>query len=64
MEQIDLAEEYPEKVEELSALWHQMAEQTDLLPEKDRQAVKEVPASNTNREWHRPELVEDWVSPL
>ncbi len=64
VEQIDLAEEYPEKVEELSSLWHQMAEQTDLLPEKARLPVKESPASNTNREWHRPELVEDWVSPL
>ena len=64
VEQIDLAEEYPEKVEELSALWHKMAEQTDLLPEKARLPVKDLPASNTNREWHRPELVRDWVSPL
>ncbi len=62
MEQVDLAWKYPEMVEELSSLWHQMAEQTDLLPEKFRRPVKEIPASNINREWHRPELVQDWKS--
>ena len=62
VEQVDLAWKYPGLVEELSSLWHQMAEQTDLLPEEFRRPVKEIPASNTNREWHRPELVQDWKS--
>ncbi len=61
-EQMDLAGKYPEMVAELSSLWHQMAEQTDLLPEKARLSVEPIPASNTNREWHRPELLQDWKS--
>jgi arylsulfatase len=56
-EQVDLAEEYPERVKELSSLWHQMAEETDLLEEKNRQQVNDLPASNNRDEWHRPELV-------
>ncbi len=61
-EQVDLAEKYPEQVEELSSIWHQMAEETDLLEEKDRQPVRDVPASNSRDEWHKPELVENWVN--
>ncbi len=60
VEQEDLAWKHPEMVEEFSAQWHQMAQQTDLLPEKARRPVNNVPASNTNREWHRPELVQEW----
>ncbi len=59
-EQVDLAQQYPAMVDELSGLWYQMAEKTDLLPEKDRSPVNDVPAPNTHREWHRPELVENW----
>lgn len=59
-EQQDLARMYPEKVKELSARWHQMAEYTDLLPEKARLPVKDVEPANNHREWHRRELVEDW----
>jgi len=63
-EQQDLASVYPERVQELSALWHYMAEHTDLLEEKNRRPVSELAPGNMNREWHRPELVEDWVSPF
>ncbi len=59
-EQNDLALKYPGIVEELSSQWHLMAEETDMLLEKERQPVRDLPASNTNREWHRSELVDDW----
>jgi hypothetical protein len=63
-EQQDLARDYPGKVQQLSGLWFDMAEHTDLLEEKDRLPVGDFPASNTHREWHRQELVEDWKAPL
>jgi arylsulfatase len=59
----DLAAVYPEKVGELSAIWHAMAEYTDLLAEKDRRPVSEIPPGNMHREWHRSELVEGWTIP-
>jgi arylsulfatase A-like enzyme len=60
-EQHDLAADNPELVKELAGRWHEMAEYTDLLPEKKRAPVSDEPASNTNREWHRPELTESWL---
>jgi len=60
-EQHDLASEYPELVHELAGRWLEMAEETDLLPEKKRAPVSDQPASNTHREWHRPELTESWL---
>jgi arylsulfatase len=63
-EQNDLAGQHPELVRELSARWHEMAENTDLLAEKDRMPVREVSAPHTHREWHRPQLTEGWMSPL
>ena len=59
-EQHDLAGQYPEKVNELSGIWHRMAEYTDMLPEKRRGPVKDLPAPNTHQEWHKPERTVDW----
>lgn len=59
-EQKDLADQYPERVQELAERWHELAEFTDLLPEEERQPVKDSPPSNNHREWHRPELTESW----
>jgi arylsulfatase len=59
----DLFSVYPDKVRELSAQWHYMAEHTDMLDEKHRMPVSDLPASNTRREWHRKELVEGWHPP-
>ena len=59
-EQHDLAEKHPEKVEELSARWHDLAEHTDLLEAKNRQPVAEKAPVYTHREWHRPERTEGW----
>jgi hypothetical protein len=61
-EQNDLATEFPEKVEALSKRWFEMAESTDFLPEKKRVPVRDVPASNTHHEWHKPELTSHWQS--
>jgi arylsulfatase len=63
-EQHNLADDHPVMVEELSALWHAKAEQTDLLEEKDRVPVRDQAASNSRREWHRRELIENWESPF
>jgi len=62
-EQNDLAGQYPGRVRELSVRWHEMAEHTDLLQERARMPVKDNPASNTHREWHRPWLTKSWESP-
>ena len=62
-EQNDLAADYPELVRELSAHWHDLAENTDLLEKKDRMPVKEHVANNSHREWHLRELTESWESP-
>ncbi len=60
-EQNDLAGEHPALVKELSERWYEMAEFTDLLPEKKRGPLMDQPASNTHREWHRPELTKSWT---
>ncbi|MBE9519073.1 MAG: sulfatase-like hydrolase/transferase, partial [Bacteroidetes bacterium] len=62
-EQHNLAADYPELVKELSARWHAMAEDTDLLEEKNRMPVGENEANNIHREWHRSELTDSWESP-
>ena len=59
-EQHDLSGEYPQLADELSERWYEMAEITNMLPEEARKPVKNVPASNTHREWHKPELTEGW----
>lgn len=59
-EQCDLAEDYPELVEELSARWYFLAENTDLLPQKARSPVRDDPASDSHPEWHREDLTEGW----
>ncbi len=63
-EQHDVAADYPELVDELAARWYEMAEETDLLTEGKRTPVSDLPASNTNREWHRPELTGSWSPAL
>ena len=62
-EQHDLAADYPELLSELAGRWYEMAEHTDLLAEKKRAPVSDQPASNMNREWHRPELTRSWTIP-
>ncbi|MCK4989916.1 MAG: hypothetical protein KAS29_05500, partial [Bacteroidales bacterium] len=59
-EQHDLSGEYPQLADELSERWYEMAEITNMLPEEARKPVKNVPASNTHREWHKPQLTEGW----
>ena len=59
-EQTDLAGEFPELVEELSAKWHEIAEHTDKLPGMARQPVRDTAPSNTHHEWHRSGLTRDW----
>ena len=60
VEQHDLADAYPELVEELIQRWHEMATEVDLLPESARTPVKDAHSSNHHWEWHRPELIRDW----
>ena len=61
-EQDDVASQHPDLVKELSARWHELAKDKDRQPAKNRKPVDDQPAQNTNREWHRPELVQDWNS--
>jgi arylsulfatase len=59
-EQKNLASEFPEKVEKLSKRWYEMAESRDFLPETKRRPVRDVPASNSHQEWHKPQFTEAW----
>ncbi|MDX2430801.1 MAG: arylsulfatase [Bacteroides sp.] len=59
-EQQNLAADNPELVNDLANRWLELAEETYLLPEKKRGPVSDLPATNTHREWHRPELTESW----
>lgn len=61
-EQQDLASTYPGQVEQMKARWHWIAEKVDLLPEKARGPVQELPSPDSFWEWHRPELVSGWTS--
>ena len=61
-EQHDLAGQHPGLVEELSSRWHDMAEQTDKLPEKWRLPVSDQSASNHHPEWHKPQLTKGWTN--
>ncbi len=56
----DLAGEYPERVQEMAERWHHLAEHTDLLPEKERQLVRDISPPGNRFEWHRPELIDPW----
>jgi arylsulfatase len=62
-EQNDLAEQHPDKVEELSTRWHDLAQNTDLLAEKNRKPVSEEAPVFTHREWHKPKRTEGWKAP-
>lgn len=59
-EQIDLAGQYPGKVEAMAARWFELAEHRDLLPEKKRSPVKAEVSPEAYWEWHRPELTAAW----
>ncbi len=59
-EQHDLADAYPDIVKAMSERWNHLAEHTDLLTEKDRQLVRDIPPPNNRFEWHRPELTSPW----
>ena len=60
-EQHDLAAIHPDRVKAMSERWYELAEHKDRLPEKFRKPVKEESPPITWKEWHIPELVEDWV---
>lgn len=63
VEQNDLADRYPERVMEMSARWHELAEKTDRLPEKKRKPVSFLPSPNFKSTWHNPNVSNDWNLP-
>jgi len=62
-EQNDLAAQYPEKVAELSARWHELAVNTDRVGEKYSKPVKNKPSPNTQESWHKPKVFKNWEMP-
>jgi arylsulfatase len=63
-EQNDLADLHPERVEELSARWHELAEKRDRLEERFRQPVKDAPSPHAQKSWHKPGTSSGWSRPL
>ncbi len=62
-EQQDLAAQHPEKVKALTERWHELAEHTDHLVEKQRKPVSGDLVEHVRKEWHRPQIGRDWVRP-
>jgi arylsulfatase A-like enzyme len=63
VEQNDLAAEYPEKVEELSERWHELATDTDKLSGKHAAPVSDEPSTHNNKSWHNPQMYKNWTMP-
>jgi len=59
-EQTDLAQDYPERVQNMADRWHELAEFTDRQPPEKRQPVREEAKPVMHREWHKPELTRAW----
>lgn len=63
VEQNDLALKYPERVEAMSARWHEMAKNLDRLPKKKVKPVKDEPSPENRWEWHNLKVSNDWQMP-
>ena len=63
VEQNDLADKYPEKVQALSARWHELAVHTDKLPAKQGKPVSTEASPHNRGDWHKPQLYDDWKMP-
>ncbi len=63
VEQNDLADKYPEKVQALSARWHELAVHTDKLPAKQGKPVSAEASPHRRGDWHKPQLYKDWEMP-
>jgi arylsulfatase len=63
VEQIDLADQYPERVQEMSARWHELATNTDRLSGKNAKPVSNEPAKHSQKSWHNPKIYKDWEMP-
>ncbi len=62
-EQNDLADQFPEQTAEMANRWHELAEKTDRLPEKDRRPVTDELTHPTRDSWHSAEVSEGWTRP-
>lgn len=62
-EQHNLAAQHPLKVKALAARWHELAEHKDGVPAKQRKPVSAQSSDHQRGEWHKPELIKDWVMP-
>lgn len=47
----NLAADHPEKVQQMAATWHDMAEHVLMAPAKERQPVAAAPTGKRHREW-------------
>jgi arylsulfatase len=63
VEQNDLADKYPERVQEMSERWHKLATEKDRLTGKKADPVSDKQASHAQGSWHSPKAVADWKMP-
>ncbi|MCA9438929.1 MAG: arylsulfatase, partial [Candidatus Omnitrophica bacterium] len=62
-EQNDLADQFQERTAEMAKRWHELAEETDHLSEKDRRPVTDEITHPTRDSWHSAEVSEGWTRP-
>ncbi len=62
-EQNDLADKYPERVMELAARWHELAETKDMLPQKKRKPVSQKASAEEKNTWHNLNVSKEWKIP-
>ncbi|MEM9161160.1 MAG: arylsulfatase [Verrucomicrobiota bacterium] len=62
-EQNDLAKQYPERVEQMTERWFQIARDIDRVPERHLKPVKNTPSPHNKGSWHDPKKTAEWVMP-
>ena len=63
MEQNDLSDKFPEKVEALKNLWHYAAKEVDRAPEKARKPASEKASPDSRGSWHGTKEYDHWQAP-
>lgn len=59
----NLASEFPHRVSEMAARWHELAENKDRLPKNKRKPVTDKSSPDNKAFWHKPETIGEWTPP-
>ncbi len=64
LEENDLADKYPDRVEAMKQRWYELAKGAGMTSNKDIGPVKDEPSPDSQNSWHAPEKVKDWKMPV